>query len=112
MKEPESSTCAEIGTIAPDTRRERRGRLRVRMLKPLRVRSQDPRHKDDIPTTLNVSRDGLYFTTWAEHYHVGMYVGVIFPYSSVDAVNVQSEGRIIRIDRLEDGRLGIAVQTS
>jgi hypothetical protein len=108
MKEPET----EIGTIAADTRKERRGRLRLKMLKPVRVRPSNPRHEDEIRTTLNASRDGLYFTTWAEHYYVGMYLGVIFPYSTVDAVNMQSDGRIIRIDRLKDGRFGIAVQIS
>lgn len=45
-----------------------------------------------------------------EHYHVGMNLSAIFPYVTVDLGNGESVGSIVRIERLPDGRFGIAVQ--
>ncbi|MGD0955288.1 MAG: hypothetical protein ABR953_00480 [Candidatus Acidiferrales bacterium] len=96
--------------MAPVTQEERRRTRRAKLSKPVRARPSDPKYKGEVRTTLNASRDGFYFTTWADHYYVGMSVGVIFPYASVDLCDSESVGRIVRIDRLTDGCLGVAVQ--
>ena len=54
--------------------------------------------------------DGLYFTTQATHYYVGMHLNVTLGYSPNDPCNRQSFGEVVRTDRLEDGRFGIAVK--
>ena len=110
MKASESAIREERPVIAPVTREERRRSRRVSISRPVRVRPSDPKYNDEVRNTLNASRNGLYFATWAEHYYVGMSLGVTFPYASIDLGNGESVGRIVRIDRLSDGRFGIAVQ--
>jgi hypothetical protein len=110
MKASESAIREERAVIAPLTQEERRRTRRVNISKPVRARPSDPKYNDEVRTTLNASRNGLYFATWAEHYHVGMSLSVTFPYACVDLGNGESVGRIVRIERLNDGRFGIAVQ--
>lgn len=109
MNAPESAIGGERTAVASVTEERRRTR-RAKISKPVRTRPSDPKYQGEVRTTSDASRDGLYFTTWAEHYHVGMSLSVIFPYASVDLGNGESAGRIVRIDRLTDGRFGIAVQ--
>jgi hypothetical protein len=110
MKASESTIREERDVIAQVTQEERRRSRRVNISEPVRVRPSDPKYQDEVRNTLNVSRNGLYFSTWAEHYYIGMSLGVTFPYASVDLGNGESVGRIVRIERLNDGRFGIAVQ--
>ncbi len=110
MKEPANSPTVERAVISPLPPKERRRTRRVKILKPARVRPADPQYKEEVRTTLNATRDGLYFTTWAEHYYVGMRVCATFPYASVDVCNSEYLGEVVRIGRLEDGSLGIAVR--
>jgi hypothetical protein len=88
---------------------EHRASRRVRVSRPLLARPSDPKYKEEVQVTLNTSRDGIYFRTRLKHYHVGMRVGVILGYIPNDPCNSTSFGKIIRIDRLEDGSFGIAV---
>jgi hypothetical protein len=91
--------------------KEKRQSPRARISMSARIRPSDPRREEEVRTTLNRSHYGLYFTTWAEHYHVGMHLRVTFPYtSSVDLCNSEQVATVVRIDRLEDGRLGIALR--
>ena len=91
-------------------RRELRRNPRAKISKPVRVRPSDPRYQEEVQTTLNASRDGLYFATGAEHYYLGMRVCVTFPYASNDLCNMELLGEVVRIERLADGRRGIAVR--
>jgi hypothetical protein len=91
--------------------REKRQTPRAKISLSARIRPSDPRREEEVRTTLNRSPCGLYFTTWTEHYYVGMHLRVTFPYSSsVDLCNSEQVATIARIDRLKDGRLGIAVR--
>jgi hypothetical protein len=110
MKTPEIAICEEKAVIAPVANEERRRSQRDKIANPARVRPWGPKYEEEVRTTLNSSRDGLYFTTWSEHYHLNMSVSVIFPYASVVLSHSEHFGRIVRIERLTDGRLGIAVQ--
>jgi hypothetical protein len=89
---------------------EHRASRRVKVSRPLLVRPSDPKYREEVQVTLNTSRDGLYFRTRLKHYHVGMPVSVILGYTPNDRCNSTSFGRVVRIDRLEDGSFGIAVQ--
>jgi hypothetical protein len=94
--------------ITPSEQEHRTSR-RVKVSRPLLARPSDPKYKEEVQVTLNTSRDGLYFRTRLKHYHVGMRVSVILGYIPNDRFNSTSLGKVVRIDRLEDGSFGIAV---
>ena len=98
----------ETAVITP-AEQEHRASRRVKLSRPLLARPSDPKYKEEVQVTLNTSRDGLYFSTRAKHYHVGMRVSVILGYAPTDRCNSTSFGKVVRIDRLEDGSFGIAV---
>jgi hypothetical protein len=104
MKKPTTETAV----IAP-AKQEHRASRRVMISRPLLVRPSDPKYKEEVQVTLNTSRDGLYFRTRLKHYRVGMRVSVILGYIPNDCCNSTSLGKVVRIDRLEDGGFGIAV---
>ena len=110
MDETTKSSTTQKAVIAPAPDRERRKGRRTKISKPLRIRPEDPKYREEVRATLNASRDGLYFTTWARHYYIGMRVRVTFPYASHDVCNSEYFGEVARIERLGDGRLGIAVR--
>jgi hypothetical protein len=103
-------TTDETAFIAPIAEQDRRKHRRVAVSKSVRVSPSDAGYQEEIRTTLNASPDDLYFTTWAEHYVVGMSLSMTFPYASVAAHDSKYEGEVVRIDRLKDSRLGIAVR--
>jgi hypothetical protein len=105
MKKPTTETAV----IAPVVEREHRSSRRVKISRPVLARPSDPKYKEEVQTTLNTSRDGLYFRTQLKHYYVGMRVSVVLGYTPNDRCNSTSLGKIIRIDRLDDGSFGIAV---
>lgn len=92
--------------------KERRRSRRAKISRPMLASPSDPKykHKEEVQTSVNTSRDGLYFTTRAGHYHVGMHLNITLGYTPNDPCNSPSLGEIVRIDRLEDGRFGIAVK--
>ena len=106
MKKPTTETVV----IAPIAKQDRRAGRRVKIARPLLARPSDPKYKEEVQTTLNSSRDGLYFRTQSKHYYVGMRVSVILGYAPTDRCNSPSFGEVVRIDRLKDGGFGIAVQ--
>ncbi len=108
----ESTQAIGIGTVTFSELEERRRTDRVEIALPLRARPYDSKDAsfDDICTTLNASRDGVYFSTESQAYRIGMQLRVTFPYSNLPhSRNVDFLGRVVRIDTLADGRLGIAV---
>ncbi len=90
---------------------ERRRRHRVKLSLSARFRPFDPRsgRLEEVQTILNFTRNGFYFATWFEHYYPGMRLLVTFPYCSVNPVRREYLGKIVRLERLPDGRLGVAV---
>jgi hypothetical protein len=105
MKKPTTETAV----IAPAGEHEHRASQRVKISRPVLTRPSDPKYKEEVQVTLNTSRDGLYFRTRLKHYHVGMRVTAILGYIPDDRCNSTSLGKVVRIDRLEDGSFGIAV---
>lgn len=95
-------------TSATEKRRSRRAKI----AKPVRVRPSEPRddHFEDLPISVNVSKDGIYFVSRAKSYYPGMRVFVTFPYSSPhDPMNCEFVGQVVRVDKLDPGRTGVAV---
>jgi hypothetical protein len=97
------------GAIAPAAQKDRRGDRRAKISRLALVRPWDPRYKEELDTTLNTSRDGLYLTTRVNHYYVGMRLSVTM-YGHNDPCNPWSLGEVVRTDRLQDGSFGIAVR--
>jgi CheY-like chemotaxis protein len=92
---------------------ERRRRKRVKVSAQLRVRSTDPKadHFTEIATTIDVSRDGILFSTSRHDFWKGMSVGVTFPFSNApNALNAEQSAEVVRATELADGQMGIAVQ--
>jgi PilZ domain len=91
---------------------EKRKCHRAKIARPLRVRPSEPRdeHFDEVVTSVNASREGIYFTTRRETYYLGMRLFITFPYSSAnDPMNCEYVGQVVRIEKLPNNKIGIAV---
>lgn len=112
-----SRVARSSGSLAPSSAQaktpsddERRRNRRSKMSRPLLVKPRDPFYREEALVSENISRDGYYFVTATQHYYMGMPVGVTFPYTPGDPCNVEKSARVVRIDKLADGKLGIALQ--
>lgn len=95
----------------PGTERRRKARLKLPQV--VRVRPSDPQHLsfDEILPTLNTARDSVYFVSKIKSYVQEMRVFVTYPYSDAPgSINRDFLGKVVRIDELDRGRRGIAVQ--
>jgi hypothetical protein len=91
---------------------EKRGGRRAKMARPVRVRPSEPRdeHFEDLPVSVNASKDGIYFTTRLKSYYKGMRVFVTFPFSSPhDPMNCEYVAEVVRVEELPKGKFGVAV---
>jgi hypothetical protein len=91
---------------------DKRSSRRAKMARPLRVRPSEPRdkHFEDLPVSINASKEGIYFTTRREDYYPGMRVFVTFPFSSPhDPMNCEYVAQVLRVDKLPSGKFGVAV---
>ena len=101
---------ANLTTIADGG--ERRRARRIKVAQPVRLR---PAHAsdgkfDEVETTLNASREGLYFRTHRTIFQTGMSLRVTFPYCSVDSINFDYLGEVVRVDTLPNGCFGVAIR--
>jgi PilZ domain len=90
---------------------QRRSR-RAKIAKPLRVRPSEPRddHFEDLPVSINASKEGIYFHTRRNNYYKGMRVFVTFPFTSAhDPMNCEYVAEVVRVEKLANGRFGIAL---
>jgi hypothetical protein len=109
----EGNRNESLGTVSvTEWVEDRRRTERVDVSMPLRVCSSesDADQFEEVSTTLNASRDGLYFASKVPRYKAGMSLVVSFPYSHATERNVYFLGKVVRIDALSDGRFGIAVE--
>ena len=96
------------GTKSAEMRRSRR----AKMSRPVRVRPSEPRdeHFEDLPVSVNASKDGIYFITRLNSYYKGMRVFVTFPYNSPhDPMNCEYVAEVLRVEELPKGKYGVAV---
>ncbi len=92
---------------------DKRVSRRAKIARPVRVRPSEPRddHFEDLPISVNASKEGIYFTTRLKSYYPGMRVFVTFPYSSPhDPMNCEYVAQVVRVEKLENGKTGVAVQ--
>jgi hypothetical protein len=98
-------------TLKQEFAQKRRSR-RAKIVRPLRVRPSDPKdeHFEDLPVSINASKEGIYFTSRREKYYKGMRVFVTFPFSSAhDPMNCEYVGEIVRVEKLPNSKYGVAV---
>ena len=98
-------------TTQPQYAEQRRSR-RAKIAKPLRVRPSDPRdeHFEDIPVSVNASKEGIYFHTRRSTYYKGMRLFVTFPFASPhDPMNCEYVAEVVRVENLPNNRFGVAV---
>jgi hypothetical protein len=105
----QNSTMKEaVATKYPEKRRGRR----AKMARPVRVRPSEPRddHFEDLPVSVNASKDGIYFVTRLNSYYKGMRVFVTFPFSSPhDPMNCEYVAQVVRVEQLPNEKFGVAV---
>jgi len=91
---------------------ELRRARRAKLARPMRVRPSEPRddHFEDLPTSVNASKHGIYFVSRRSNYYKGMRVFVTFPYTSAhDPMTSEYLAEVVRIDALPKDKFGIAV---
>jgi len=92
---------------------EQRRSRRAKIARPVRVRPSSPQdeHFEDIPTSVNASKEGIYFTTRQTSYHKGMRVFVTFPFSSAhDPMVCEYVAQVVRVENLAGDKFGIAIE--
>jgi hypothetical protein len=88
---------------------DRRISLRINQSRTVRIRPVESRYPEEIRITLNVSWDGFYFATSISHYYSGMIVFVTRDFGSNDPAIREEQGTVVRVDKLKEGRWGVAV---
>ena len=92
--------------------KEQRRSRRAKISKPLRVRPSEPRdeHFEDLPVSINASKEGIYFHTRRNTYYKGMRVFVTCPFASAhDPMNCEYVAEVVRVETLANGRFGVAL---
>src|ERR1700751_6223959 len=78
---------------------DKRKTRRAKIAKTLRVRPSEPRdeHFEDLPVSVNASKEGIFFQTRLKGYYKGMRVFVTFPFSSKhDPMNCEYVAGVVR----------------
>jgi hypothetical protein len=97
-----------VSSLLP--REELRSSPRFRTSEPVMTHFLGDEYKEEVHTLSNRSREGVYFETRSTHYRVGMPISVSTSCDSPQRWSAPSFGKVVRIDRLADGHLGIAVR--
>jgi hypothetical protein len=83
---------------------------RETLSEPVLVRPCDPLFPEEICTTANASRSGLYLVTFTKHYCVGMNVVVALNFGPDDPIHREQIGDVVRIDELDEEKWGVAIR--
>ena len=91
---------------------ERRKRRRAKISAQVLIRTAAPaRAFEEVCMTVDISRDGLLFTTDYADYACGQTLNVTFPYSKTQAAMEQAQkADVVRVVRHTDGKFGVGVQ--
>lgn len=83
---------------------------REALSEPVLVRPCDALFPEEVCTTLNVSRSGVYFVTPTRHYSVGMNVLVTLNFGPDDPSHREQIGDVVRVEPLGTDRWGVAIR--
>jgi hypothetical protein len=90
---------------------ERRRQPRINLSQMVRIRPFDQSLSSEYCTTVNVSQDGLYLAASAGHYAPDMSVYITSDYQPGSPMNHALTGLVIRVEKLEGDKWGVAIQT-
>lgn len=76
----------------------------------VRVRPFDTRYSEDVCNTADISDSGLYFETSFGHYYEGMNVSLARNFEPAGPTHHEETAKIVRTERLSDGRLGVVLR--
>jgi hypothetical protein len=91
---------------------EKRINPRVRMARKLRVRPSDAYEDDfeEVATSANVSKRGIYFHTELQSYRVALRLFVTYPFTSMsDPMSTEWIAEVVRVDQLPGNKRGVAI---
>lgn len=111
-KSPTEKTAVTEAPSAQPQYSEQRKSRRAKIARPVRVRPSDPlvEHFEDLPISVNASKEGIYFVSRQKGYYKGMRVFVTFPFSSPhDPMNCEYVAEVVRVEDLANGKAGVAV---
>ena len=106
-----SSKTEGIASIEAPSSELRRAR-RAKITRQLRVRPSDPRddHFEDLSSSVNASKHGIYFASRRANYYKGMRVFVTFPFTSAhDPMNCEYLAEVVRVEKLSNNKFGVAL---
>jgi CheY-like chemotaxis protein len=90
---------------------DRRRRKRAKISAQVHVRVSGLKSREEICTSIDVSRDGLLFTSGLAGYSVGQTIEVIFPYSAAaTSLNKAEPAEVVRVSEQPGQRFAVAVQ--
>ena len=82
----------------------------IQFLQTVRVRPFDTRYSADVCNTADISESGLYFESSFGHYYEGMNVLLARNFQPVGSTQDEETAKIVRTERLSDGRWGVAIR--
>lgn len=91
---------------------EKRANPRVKLARKLRIRPSEfyAYNFEEITTSVNVSKRGVYFHSSSNVYRVGMCLFVTYPFTSLDdPIKSDYFAEVVRIDDLPGGKRAIAI---
>jgi hypothetical protein len=99
------STVAVAGTEAIGE--DRRWDTRNKVLKNVQMRYRDKaqQERQELVTLVDISRNGLYFTTATQNCQVGMELHVALPNTNTECL-----GEVVHTKKLRSGRIGVGVR--
>jgi hypothetical protein len=89
---------------------DRRMAPRAVLSLPVRIRTAQASFPEEVCTTLNVSRNGLYFLTTLQDYSPDMSVYVTRNFHPSDPVKIEEKGTVVRVEKLTGGMWGVIVR--
>ncbi len=92
------------------SRQDREIAPRVEPSQTVRVRPFDTRYSEDVCITADISESGLSFETSFGHYYEGMNVSLARNFQAADPMRHEETAKIVRAERLSDGRWGVAIR--
>jgi hypothetical protein len=98
---------------APVDSVEKRTNPRAKLPRKLRVRPSDAYEHDfeEIATSVNISKRGIYFHTELKTYRVALRLFVTYPFTSLnDPMKTEWIAEVMRVDKLPGNKRGIAIQ--
>jgi hypothetical protein len=91
---------------------EKRINPRAKLARKLRVRPSDAYEDDfeEVATSINLSKRGIYFHTELQSYRVALRLFVTYPFTSLtDPMKTEWLAEVVRVDQLSGNKRGIAI---